>query len=97
MKRATIIIITIIVALLIVSFAYAVEIPPGMYTVGKDIPAGRYKIHGGSSNFFVYSSSGSLEVNIILGGRYGVEEYLYTFKSGDEVEARSSFKLTPIE
>ena len=54
MKRATIIIITIIVALLIVSFAYAVEIPPGMYTVGKDIPAGNYTIsYNGNKRAFI--------------------------------------------
>lgn len=71
--------------------------PAGYLTVGDDIPPGRYKISGGSSNFFVHSSSGALQVNIILGGRYGVEEYLYTFKNGDKVQAESSFKLTPIE
>lgn len=71
--------------------------PAGHLTAGIDTPVGKYKIFGGSSNFFVYSSSGRLEVNIILGNRYGVEEYIYTFKSGDKIEANSSFKLVEVE
>lgn len=72
--------------------------PAGFLTAGKDFEPGRYKIYGGSSNFFVYSSSGSLRVNIILGnGSYRVSEYLYTFQSGEHIEANSSFKMVPIE
>lgn len=71
--------------------------PAGYLTAGEDLPTGKYKIYGGSSNFVVYSSSGSLKVNIILGGRYGVDEYIYTFKFGDEVRAESSFKLVAVE
>lgn len=71
--------------------------PAGHLTVGTDLPTGKYKIYGGSSNFIVYSSTGRLEVNIILGGKYGVSEYIYTFKSGDKIEANSSFKLVPVE
>lgn len=71
--------------------------PAGHLTAGTDIPVGKYKIYGGNSNFVVYSSTGSLEVNIILGTRFGVEEYIYTFKTGDKIEANSSFKLVEVE
>lgn len=71
--------------------------PAGHLTAGTDVPTGKYKIYEGSRNFVVYSASGSLEVNIILGGRYGVEEYIYTFKKGDKIEADSSFKLVEVE
>ena len=72
--------------------------PAGQLTVGTDIPVGKYKIYDGNSNFIVYSSTGNLEVNIILGsGNYNVSEYIYTFKEGDKVEARSSFKLVEVE
>ena len=72
--------------------------PAGQLTAGTDIPTGKYKIYGGSSNFVVYSSSGSLQVNIILGtGSYNVSEYIYTFKTGDKIEANSSFKLVEVE
>ena len=72
--------------------------PAGQLTAGTDVPIGRYKIYGGSSNFVVYSSSGSLEVNVILGsGAYNVNEYIYTFKTGDIIKANSSFKLVSIE
>lgn len=71
--------------------------PAGHLTAGTDIPVGRYKIYGGNSNFIVYSSTGKLEVNIILGESFGVNEYIYTFKSGDKIEANSSFKLVEVE
>lgn len=71
--------------------------PAGRLTAGEDFEVGRYKIYGGSSNFVVYSMFGDLEVNIILGGNYGVDEYLYEFSEGDEVRAESSFKMQPIE
>lgn len=71
--------------------------PAGQLTAGTDVPTGKYKIYGGSSNFIVYSSYGNLEVNIILGGRYGINEYIYTFKTGDKIKANSSFKLIAVE
>lgn len=71
--------------------------PAGQLTAGVDVPIGKYKIYGGKSNFQVYSSSGRLQVNIILGGSYGVDEYIYTFKTDDKIEASSSFKLIEIE
>lgn len=71
--------------------------PAGHLIAGTDVPTGKYKIYGGSSNFVVYSSIGKLQVNIILGGRYGVNEYIYTFNTGDKIEANSSFKLVAVE
>ncbi|CAM3610597.1 hypothetical protein ERUR111494_02935 [Erysipelothrix urinaevulpis] len=71
--------------------------PAGKLTVGKDIDPGRYKIYNGSSNYIVRDSFGGLQVNIILGGRLGVDEYINTFVEGDEIEARSSFSLLPIQ
>lgn len=70
--------------------------PAGHLTAGTDFATGRYKIYGGSSNFIVYSSRGSLEVNIIL-GNYGVSEYIYRFSDGDKVEAGSAFKMISVE
>lgn len=71
--------------------------PAGHLVAGTDVPTGKYKIYDGNSNFAVYSSYGNLEVNIILGGRYGVNEYIYTFNTGDRIEASSSFKLVEIQ
>lgn len=71
--------------------------PAGYLVAGKDFEIGRYKIYGGSSNFFVRTITGNLKVNIILGGEYGVNEYIYEFSKGDEIEANSSFKMVLIE
>lgn len=72
--------------------------PAGQLTAGTDLPVGKYKIYGGNSNFVVYSSTGALQVNIILGsGSYNVSEYIYTFKTGDMIKANSSFKLVAVE
>ena len=71
--------------------------PAGYLTAGVDFPLGRYKVFGGSSNFVVYDASGRLRVNIVLGGRVGVDEYIYNFEEGDEVVAHASFKLVLIK
>lgn len=74
--------------------------PAGYLIVGEDIVVGKYKIYGGKSNFFVHDKYGNLKVNIILGNEYsslGVQEYIYNFKDGDEVQAESSFNLVSIE
>lgn len=72
--------------------------PAGHLTAGTDVPIGKYKIYGGNSNFVVRSNSGSLQVNIVLGtNAYSVSEYIYTFKTGDKIEARSTFKLVEVE
>lgn len=72
--------------------------PAGQLKAGTDIPIGKYKIYDGNSNFTVHSASGKLEVNIILGkSAYSVSEYIYTFKTGDEIKADSSFKLIEVQ
>lgn len=71
--------------------------PAGQLTAGVDVPTGKYKIYGGNSNFIVHSSYGDLKVNIILGGSYGVNEYIYTFQQGDKIDAKSSFSLIGVE
>lgn len=73
------------------------QYPAGQLTAGSDVPTGKYKIYGGNSNFIVYSSYGTLKVNIILGSRLGVDEYIYTFEKGDKIKAESPFKLVPVE
>ena len=73
-----------------------VKYPAGYLYAGKDFAVGRYKIYGGSSNFGVWNAAGRLRVNEIL-GRNGVEEYIYTFAEGDEVQAGSSFMMVPVE
>ena len=68
----------------------------GNWYIGQDIPAGRYQISNGSSNFFVRRGGRSV-VNIILGGRLGVDTYVFTFQPGDVIEARGAFTLTAVE
>ena len=68
----------------------------GEYRSPDDIPPGRYTVTG-SSNFFVYNSSGRLQVNTILGGRRGEDSYTFWLESGGTVEARGRFTLTPVE
>lgn len=70
--------------------------PAGYLTAGTDFETGRYKIYDGTSNFVVYSILGDLRVNIILGGRTGVNEYIYTFSNGDKVKSNSSFKMVQV-
>jgi len=70
--------------------------PAGVLYAGSDFDAGRYRIYGGSSNFFVRRNDRSV-VNIILGGRNGVSEYIFTFRNGDVIESRSAFRMIPVE
>ncbi|REB08895.1 hypothetical protein DVB69_06425 [Sporosarcina sp. BI001-red] len=70
----------------------------GKYTVGRDLPEGRYIATpiGRGSNFIVYSSGGSLDVNTILGS-YGEASYTFFADEGSSIETESQVKLTPIE
>ena len=70
--------------------------PAGVLYAGTDFEPGRYRVYGGSSNFFV-ERGGRNVVNIILSGRHGVSEYIFTFRSGDVIEARSAFRMIPVE
>lgn len=69
----------------------------GEFTVGGDLPSGRYNVSG-SSNFVVYSSSGTLKVNTILGeSRVGKGDYVCTLVSGDKMKLSARTTFTPIE
>ncbi|MGM0777964.1 MAG: hypothetical protein ACQEXE_16515 [Bacillota bacterium] len=72
-------------------------LPAGYFTVGKDLPAGRYKVvaQSGFGNFFVNSGS---TVNIILGdAEIGVMEYVFYADEGDEIELTLAAKFIPVE
>ncbi|MDN4523925.1 hypothetical protein [Fictibacillus fluitans] len=70
----------------------------GKYTVGKDLPAGRYVATpvGSGSNFVVWDYGGDLEVNTILGSN-GTPSY--TFEADDEytIQTEATVRLTPIQ
>jgi hypothetical protein len=69
----------------------------GHYTVGKDIPEGRYSVSG-SSNFTVYDSIGDLTVNTILGNSsIGVGSYTCDLSEGDTIQTESKTTFTPIQ
>ncbi len=74
-----------------------ITLPAGQFVVGNDVPAGRYNVSG-SSNFFVYSSSGRLKVNTILGNSYvGRGDYVCTLDTGDNIENHARTTFTPIQ
>ncbi|PLR99583.1 hypothetical protein [Bacillus sp. T33-2] len=74
------------------------QLPAGNFTVGKDIPAGRYKVVpvGQGSNFIVYSGSGRLKVNTILGS-FGVGEYVFDAAEGDNIQTEAPAKFIAVE
>lgn len=76
-----------------------VQLSAGTFIVGQDVPPGRYKAEpvGRGSNFAVYSDTGDLEVNTILGGSYGEAEYIFYAFDGYIIESRSTASLTPVE
>lgn len=69
----------------------------GHYTVGKDIPASRYKAVpvGSGSNFIVYDS-GDPVVNTILGSN-GQSSYVFEATEGEEIQTEATVKLIPIK
>ncbi|KAA6473761.1 hypothetical protein [Bacillus swezeyi] len=70
----------------------------GKYTVGEDLPAGRYKAEstGGFGNFIVYNSYGELDVNTILGDG-GESQYIFNCEDGAKIELSTSVKFTPLD
>ncbi len=61
----------------------------GKWIAGEHIAPGRYTVsaESGSGNFIVFSSSGRLEVNEILGdGDWGVTDVTFTLSEEDEIE-----------
>ena len=74
-----------------------IKLPAGYFYGGQDVPAGRYQVSKGSSNFFV-SRNGRTFVNIILGGgSFGVTSYVFELQTGDEIQTNSSVVLTPVQ
>lgn len=77
-----------------------INLPAGTFIVGKDIPESRYVVTpvGDGSNFAVYTDSGDLKVNTILGdGDFGEREYVFFAVEGDIIQSESTAKLTPVE
>nr|WP_263326945.1 hypothetical protein [Neobacillus sp. Marseille-Q6967] len=78
-----------------------IQLPAGQFVVGKDIPAGRYKVLpvGRGANFFVYDSNGNNVVNTIIysNSDFGVSEYITLLSDGYIIDAHSSFKYVPVE
>ncbi|RFU68404.1 hypothetical protein [Bacillus sp. V59.32b] len=68
----------------------------GKFTVGTDIPAGRYKVtsNGGSGNFFINEG---MDANVIIGGGFGLKEYITHLNDGDAIDINFPAKFTPIE
>ncbi|MGW6299670.1 hypothetical protein [Peribacillus butanolivorans] len=74
-----------------------VTLSAGNFTVGKDIPEGRYKAvpNGGAGNFFVNDGA---DVNIMIGkGEFYESEYVFDAYEGDEIEITTSVKFIPVE
>lgn len=71
----------------------------GMYTVGKDIPEGRYKVvpAGEDCNFFVFNEEGEAIVNTILGGGEFESSYTFETSNGNKIQTESTVKLIPVE
>lgn len=67
----------------------------GYYTVGQDLPEGRYKATpiGEGSNFIVNEG---MTVNTIL-GKHGEASYTFSVSEGDVIQTEAAVKLTPLE
>jgi SMC interacting uncharacterized protein involved in chromosome segregation len=74
------------------------KLQAGYYTVGKDIPAGRYQAVpvGQGSNFVVRDEAGSLVVNTIL-GEIGVPSYTFECMDGYMIQTEAPVKLIPLQ
>ncbi|MBP1971135.1 seryl-tRNA synthetase [Virgibacillus natechei] len=76
-----------------------IELISGTFIVGSDVPPGRYQATnvGQGSNFVVYSSSGSLKVNTILGDDWGSGDHVFFAEEGDQIETAAPVQLIPVE
>ncbi|WP_143083172.1 hypothetical protein [Alteribacillus iranensis] len=75
-----------------------IYLPAGGFTVGSDIPPGKYivKPHGGNGNFLVNNGS---KANIMLGERSEsiyLEEYMLEFEKGDTIGTSLPTKYIPV-
>ncbi|MFE8697932.1 hypothetical protein ACFYKT_16445 [Cytobacillus sp. FJAT-53684] len=77
------------------------KLSAGTFIVGKDIPAGRYKVTpvGRGSNFAVYDSTGNIIENTIISSipDHGVPEFIVYLDEVNIIKNHSPFLFTPIE
>ena len=68
----------------------------GFFTVGVDLPEGRYLVTpNDNGNFFVNEG---MSVNIMIGnGDFYESEYVFTANEGDSIELTTSATFTPVE
>ncbi len=69
-----------------------ISLSPGRYTVGKDIPAGRYNVVG-TGAFAAASSDGSNKYNTTLGST----PYEVSLNAGDRLKLGSTVLFTPVQ
>ncbi|GGD05509.1 hypothetical protein [Pontibacillus salipaludis] len=71
----------------------------GHYSIGKDLPPGRYEASSvsGSGNMFVDSEVYERDIGVTLGGSYGEPSYVFQAVSGDSLRLGTSVKFTPIQ
>ncbi|TPE68010.1 peptidoglycan bridge formation glycyltransferase FemA/FemB family protein [Halalkalibacterium halodurans] len=77
-----------------------ISLAAGHFVVGSDIQPARYvaEADGGSGNFVVYSSDGSVKVNTILGeGRHREKEFVFYANEGDILDLSTRIKFTEVE
>lgn len=73
-----------------------IQLPAGEFIVGKEVPAGRYVISG-SSNFQTYDTSGSIDINTILGNsEVGRGDYHGYLIDGYIIRNAAPATLTPV-
>lgn len=74
-----------------------IQLPAGEFTVGKDVPAGRYIISG-DSNFATFDTTGRTDINTILGGgAVGSGDYHGYLPEGYYIKNYAPATLTPVE
>lgn len=74
-----------------------IQLPAGEFTVGKEVPEGRYVISG-SSNFKTFDSSGDIDINTILGdSEVGDGDYHGYLPKGYYIKNYAPATLTPVE
>ncbi|NMM93950.1 hypothetical protein [Bifidobacterium oedipodis] len=73
-----------------------IQLPAGEFTVGKEVPAGRYIISG-SSNFKTFDIFGSVDINTILGdSAVGSGDYHGQLVKGYTIKNYAPATLTPV-
>lgn len=73
-----------------------IKLLSGQYTVGTDLPEGRYRVSG-TSTFSVWTSAGDLYISTILNPDYGDGDYVASLNSGMKMECGSPTTFTPVE